>query len=108
MVGLDRSRYVLLTDEICTEEHEGVGWSRDVALGETLTGWESSPGGRCGGGFGRGEEGCGRRWRVGIAIDVVVDLDEGAGGNVGGETQSSGGDGGDGDAIVAWLYLGQH
>jgi hypothetical protein len=38
VVGFDRSRNVLLTNEIGTEQHERVGGTRDVALGATLSG----------------------------------------------------------------------
>ena len=46
MISLDGPRNVLLPDKICTEEHESVGWSRNITLGTTFTRWASFTGGR--------------------------------------------------------------
>jgi hypothetical protein len=39
MVGFDRTRNMLLADEIGTKEHKSIGWTWNVALRATLAGW---------------------------------------------------------------------
>jgi hypothetical protein len=63
VVGLDRPRNMLLTDEICTEEHKSVGGTWNVALGAAFA-RRAALARRRGGGGGRGEKGRGRRVRI--------------------------------------------
>ena len=96
-----------MTDEVCTEEHEGVGGAGDVSLREPLTRRQSSASGRWGR-FGGWEKGIARRWRPIVAVDVVVDLYIRAGSDVRSEAQCSRGDRRvHGDAIVARLDLSE-
>jgi len=39
VISLDGPRNVLLPDKICTEEHESVGWTRDITLRAALSRW---------------------------------------------------------------------
>ena len=36
MVGFDRARNMLLTDEIGTKKHKGIGWTWNIALRAAL------------------------------------------------------------------------
>lgn len=45
MVGLDGPWNVLLADKVGAEEHESIGWARNVAKGATLAGRTASLGG---------------------------------------------------------------
>lgn len=76
MVGLNRPWDVLLADEVGAEEHEGVWWTWDVALGAALSRRRPTTCRSGSGSFGWRKQRVGGRWEIcwGIVAFDILDV----------------------------------